>query len=101
MKKMINTAEFRNAYEKFYTEMRNYLWDFSTLQLLADVEVATYQSFLDLKELKKKLDRLHPVIKEIAEDDEYLKEAYDDFYKLIEDNEESTMYFTLYQVEEA
>lgn len=97
---MINSSLFRIAYEKFYTEMRNYLWNIPTLELLAAVEVETYQSFVDAKELERKLSKLYMAIKKIADDDEYLKKAYDDFYNLVEDNLESEPYFALYKVEE-
>lgn len=97
---MVNSAEFRVAYEKFYVEMREYLWDLVTLELLADIEVITYQSFIDVADLEKKLSRLYQSIREVAKEDEYLQEAYDRFYQLVEDNKESQMYFSLYQVEE-
>ena len=95
-----NSAYFRVAYEKFYVEMRDYLWDFDTLKLLADVEVATYNAFIDMKDLEQKLLKLYQRIKPAAQEDEYLQEAYDNFYNMIEDSKDSTIYFKLYQVEE-
>ena len=97
---LINSANFRTSYEKFYKEMRNYLWDVATLELLADIEVATYQSFIDLQDLDNKLRRLYQMIRPIAEDDEFLQEAYDNFYDLVQDNKKSNMYCSLYRVEE-
>ena len=98
---MISSTFFMNAYEKFYSEMRNYLWDIRTLELLADVQMTTYQAFVDADELLIKLDKLYQQIKPIAQDDEYLQDAFDEFRKCVEDNKESEAYFTLYRVEEA
>lgn len=95
---MISSSLFRNGYEKFYTEMRNYLWDVRTLELLADVQIATYQAFVDPKELQDKLEKLYQAIRHIAQDDEYLQKAYDEFHQVIEDNQETQAYFTIYQV---
>ena len=97
---MISSSEFRSKYEKFYQEMRNYLWDIYTLQLLADVQMCAYTTFVDANDLKLKLEKLYMAIRQIAKDDEYLQEAYDDFYNLVEDNLESDYYYNLYQVEE-
>ncbi len=101
MSKMINSSFFMTAYEKFYLEMRNYLWDVATLELLAQVEISAYKAFVDPKELDNNLVRLYQAIRPIAQDDEYLQEAYDEFKKCVEDNLDSQPYFTLYKVEEA
>lgn len=100
MKEMISSTFFMTAYEKFYNEMRNYLWDIPTLELLADVQMSAYKAFVDTEELIQSLERLYRAIKPIALEDEYLQEAYDEFKKCVEDNKESNAYFTLYRVEE-
>lgn len=97
---MISSSEFRSKYEKFYSEMRNYLWDVPTLELLADVQIAAYQAFVDISDLKQKLVKLYQAIRYILDDDEYLKTSYDEFYQLIEDSLDSSGYYNLYQVEE-
>lgn len=98
--KLINSASFRSAYEKFYKEMRNYLWDLNTLNILADIEVATYQSFIDVAELEVKLRKLQQIIRPIMEDDEYLEDAFNAFNELAEDAKDAKLYCKLYQVEE-
>lgn len=101
MKKMTNSLYLMTAYEKFYSEMRNYLWDVYTLELLADVQMATYKAFIDFDELDRALDKLYQSIRPIASEDEYLQETYDEFKQCVKDNREAQAYFTLYRVEEA
>lgn len=100
-KNLLNSAYFRASYERFYQEMRNYLWDLPTLEILADVQEITYQAFIDLLDLHDKLSRLYQCIRETASEDDYLKDAYDSFNDLVEENLDTQLYCTLYQVEEA
>ena len=99
-KNLLNSAYFRVSYERFYQEMRNYLWDLATLEILADVQETTYQSFIDLHDLQNKLTRLYQFIRPVAEDDEYLQKAYDEFKDVVDENLDAQLYCTLYQVEE-
>ena len=95
-----SSTYFRVAYEKFYSDMRQYLWDLTTLEILADIEVLTYESFIDIEKLRNKMKMLYQCIHDIMKDDEYLEESYNNFNELIEDSKDSDMYFKLYQVEE-
>lgn len=98
---MISSTIFMNAYEKFYSEMRNYLWDVQTLEKLADVQIETYKAFIDVDKLEHELSILYNRISSAIEDDEYLKEAYENLKSCIEDSKDSTAYYNLYKLEEA
>lgn len=95
----ISSQDFRNAYEKFYARMRNYLWPYSTLQYLADIEVNIYSSFVDIEKFKNDLNKLYSAIREVCVDDEKLSKAYKDLEKLTLVDDPS-YYYSLYKVEE-
>lgn len=102
---MICSVDFQNAYVDLFALMRNYIWDLDVVEMLADVEVDTYDAFLDLEKLSKDFQRLYSEIKEVAQDndDKELQESADSFKKMIEDaiNNEESAYLDLYKVQEA
>lgn len=102
---MIYSVDFQNAYVDLYKLMRNYIWDLDIVEMLADVEVATYDAFIDLEKLNKCYQKLYPEVTEVATDneDEELKKSADAFKKMIEDriNDESPAVLDLHRVQEA
>ena len=102
---MIYSIDFQNAYVDLYRLMRNYIWDLDVVEMLADVEVATYDAFIDLEKLSKSYQKLYPCIIEVARDnkDEELQKSAEAFKKMIEDGlkEDSPAVLDLYKVQEA
>ena len=45
---MVSANELQNLYNDIYVQMRMYIWDFGTIELLADFEIAVYQRFPDI-----------------------------------------------------
>lgn len=100
----INSADIQSTYTWLFDRMRNYIWDLDVIEMLADVEVDTYDAFIDCEKLRKDFVRLYPIVKSVAvenKDDELL-ESLDAFQKRIDDSleENATAYFDLYQVQE-
>ena len=102
---MICSVDFQNAYNELFALMRNYIWDLDVVEMLADVEVATYDAFLDIEKLNRCFQRLYPEVMDVAKDndDDEMKKCADAFKKMIEDaiNNEESAYLDLYKVQEA
>lgn len=88
---MTDINEIRSKYNYLYETLRNYTWDFSTIQVLADLEVATYTAFPDIDFLKRTSSRLGMCIREIYMYDDDVKEAYDDFESTLNNSDEVYM----------
>lgn len=84
---MTNSADIQTAYNKFYSFMRNYIWDFKTVDMLADVEIALYKRFPNVDETKKLLESLKSKIDKTMQGDEDFKKAYDKLFKTISDTD--------------
>ena len=95
---MIAYTEIRKAYNDLYREMRRYYWDPITVEALVDLEVASYQTCLDMPKVSSCLNALNKCIFEIAREDEDLQKAYDKFKELVDKNEDP--YVKIYRVSE-
>lgn len=80
---LISSVDFGNCYEKFYAAMRQYLWPYSTLEALADVEVDIYTTFIDMDKLSRDLEKLRGLIKEDFDDDPKLKKTFDELADMV------------------
>lgn len=96
---MISSQDFRNKYEKFYDNMRLYLWPYDTLEQLGQVEVDIYSAFIDRDKLSSDFYRLSSSLKDVLEEDEEFNKAYKDLQKLI-DAEDRDSYHYIQRVEE-
>lgn len=84
---MTSATELQNLYVKLYTQMRLYIWNYTTIELLADFEIAVYQRFPDLSEVTHAFDKLRS---EISHTDAYtenkdLRRAFETFDEAIEE----------------
>ena len=95
---MVSSIIIQNEYQKLYTQVRRYLWSFDTVEMLAELEIACYQAFPSLDDVKVKFSKFKREIAEKANEDAELKEAITDFEDVI--NSESTLYLTLNKVRE-
>lgn len=82
---MINSVRLQDAYINLYSELRNYIWRFDIIELIADLEVAVFTRFQNLDKVKSILNKLYSEIDNIVEDDEDLKEAFDKFLSILDD----------------
>lgn len=90
---MINAKLLQNAYVKLYKELREFLWDMPVIELIAELEVATFTAFPDIEDISNKLKKLSQLGKSIIEEDNDLKLRIDEFEKLLE--EQPTVYASL------
>jgi len=98
----LSSQEFRNAYEKFYSSFRNYLWPYRVVEDLANFEVEIFSAFNDLDSTRNLLMKLSKPIEEVVKefDDKKLEERFNAFFELLDEVEADKMYLTLPQVEE-
>ena len=95
----VSSQDFRNVYEKFYNSMRRYLWPFSVLRELAEVETNIYSAFIDMPKLKVDFDKLYSSMKDTLKEDAELRKYVSKLSSLL-DNQDATNYFKLFRVNE-
>lgn len=83
---------FRNFYIRLYKELRKYLWDFDTVNLIADIELSAYKSFPDVAQLKLLLGRLRQNLFETLREDDELRKSLEDFEESVNDNQEVVLF---------
>ncbi len=77
---MITASILQTAYNKLYSEFRNYVWNFDIVELLAELEIKVYQTFPDMDEVKNKFQKLKRQVGFTdAFQDELLKDTFDNF----------------------
>lgn len=86
---IITSSDIQVKYQKLYKFLMQYLWEFSVVEDLANLEIACYQRFPDqdemLKCLKKLNNRIKSTYNELSEDDEpEFEAAYDALESAIE-----------------
>ena len=86
---MIQATLLQSLYNKLYKQLRKYIWDFKTVESLADFEIAVYQRFPEINDIEKAFFKLRRDIvnSPIYKDDEDLQYALDGFEKQLEDAE--------------
>lgn len=87
----ISSQDFRNQYERFYAQMRKYLWNYQALKELAEIEANIYTAFIDIDKLRADFARLEKYTKEVCKEDELFKKEFDRMSKLI--NKENDIYY--------
>lgn len=85
---MITTNDLQRCYIDLYKRLREYLWPFSTVELIADLEVATFCSFPDINDVSSKLNRLCIDIRDCAKEDNDMNDAIDSMRKLLSSGSE-------------
>ena len=78
---MIAAAILQSAYNDLYKEIRNYIWDYDTVEKLADLETAVYMVFPDLDKVRNNLNKLRNDISsaDVYEEGRELQKAFDRF----------------------
>ena len=92
---MTNSAELQTAYNKFYANIRNYIWDFKTVESLAELEIGIYKRFPNIEDVKKSLDKLGVKISKTMQDDEDFKRSFEKLKNLLSDTDSKNVYTTL------
>lgn len=95
---MLSYTEIQSAYVELYIQLRKYIWDFKTVEKIADLEVAVYRTFPDVEDLSKKLSDLNLDIRSTCAEDADLNSAVDNFFDVLDT--EASLYAKLNQVRE-
>ena len=97
-KSLISLKDLQRVYEDMYLEIMRYVWSFEAVKKLADLEVATYNRFPDLDEVRKAFSELRRYIEPTVVEDEELKKAVENFESVI--NSANDVYAKIMQVRE-
>lgn len=81
---MNSLKEAKILYERFYKQMRKYVWDIQTVALLAQFEVDLYQAFPDMEVVRKSFSRLRRAIKFVSDKDEELEKTIENLQDYID-----------------
>lgn len=81
MSELMSFNELQNRYIQLYKLLRNYIWEYDIVELIADLEVLTFTAFTDKEELKKALDALERAIRftDVWKQDEQMQEQFSAF----------------------
>lgn len=93
---MTNSSDIQNAYIDLFKQLRNYLWDFNTVEHIGDLEVSIYDRFQNLDKIKNCMRTLYIDIKSVIDSDEDLKNKWNNLDSLLNDTD--TVYVKLKQV---
>lgn len=82
-----------------YSQIRNYIWGFNTVEKLANLEIAVYSSFPDISTIQSYFNSLYSDMRDIMSEDEELAEAVNKFKNTL-DSLEGDFYVKLNKVQE-
>ncbi len=95
---MTSSTDIQAAYNELYVAMRQYIWDFRIVELLADLEIACYQACLNIDKVRQCFDSLECSVRHVASADSEFKQSFEDFRDVIEDV--SDIYKPIFKVRE-
>lgn len=82
---MTSSVIIQNKYISLYKLLRNYLWNFQTVEDIAELEMECFRALPDVDRIKMKLNAVSNAAIYVIRDDDKLKESLDSFYELLED----------------
>ena len=95
---MVSAKEIQNCYVNMYKQVRNYVWDFDTVELLANLEAEIYSTFPNIDKLKSYFIRFKQCVKDASKDDEELEQSIEHLEDSID--QASSIYCKLERVQE-
>ena len=107
---MLSLQDLQRAYIKLYKKLREYIWDVSTVEDIAELEVAVYHRFPDIHAIRSHTNKLRSDIRDVINaersqrniyaDDYTLEDAINDFEELINSEDSNEIYSPLVKVME-
>lgn len=85
---MLSLVDLKKYYIKLYEEIRNYIWNFNTVQHLAELEISVFRRFPLLSEVRNNFNQLYSCIRRICEEDEDLALAAQNFRNIVNSTDE-------------
>lgn len=83
---MTSSVIIQNKYISLYKLLRNYLWNFQTVEDIAELEMECFRALPDVDRIKMKLNAVSNAAIYVTRDDDKLKECLDSFYELLTDS---------------
>lgn len=83
---MTSSVIIQNKYISLYKLLRNYLWNFQTVEDIAELEMECFRALPDVDRIKMKLNAVSNAATYVIRDDDKLKECLDSFYELLNDS---------------
>lgn len=83
---MTSSVIIQNRYISLYKLLRNYLWNFQTVEDIAELEMECFRALPDVDRIKMKLNAVSNAAIYVIRDDDKLKECLDSFYGLLNDS---------------
>lgn len=97
---MISLEDIKRKYVKLYKNLRNYIWSYEVIECLAYLENYLFHRFPDMKQCRNQLNRLYNLCKKTIEEDENLKDSFNQLKELIEEHEVEFSYVPINYLEE-
>ena len=87
---MVPATKLQSLYNKLYIQLRKYIWDFKTVEDLADFEISVYRRFPDKEDIEKVFYRLKRDIttSDIYREDDDLKYAVEAFEDQLDETDQ-------------
>lgn len=87
---MVPATKLQSLYNKLYIQLRKYIWDFKTVEDLADFEISVYRRFPDKEDIEKVFYRLKRDIttSDIYREDDDLKYAVEAFENQLDETDQ-------------
>lgn len=102
---VITSTDIQNKYQKLYTYLMDFLWDFDVFEKIAELEISIFDTFPDKDNMLKCLKELQYKIKDTYEDltdndDPRFEDAFKALQKSIDDYDPDNALVELYSVEQ-
>lgn len=87
---MVPATKLQSLYNKLYIQLRKYIWDFKTVEDLADFEISVYRRFPDKEDIEKVFYHLKRDIttSDIYREDDDLKYAVEAFENQLDETDQ-------------
>ena len=82
---MLTSPNLQQAYIEMYKAIREYIWDFRTVETLANLEIETFVAFPNLLKVKQLYSELKLLTNDVAAEDKDLEKSMKKFGDLLED----------------
>lgn len=80
----MNHKELKKGYIKLYEQMMKYIWPVYTVELLAELEISVCNIFPIMTDVRNNFNRLQSSVFQDIKQDDKLKDAFDKFSELIQ-----------------
>lgn len=72
---MITAKQLQGSYNKLYEQLRNYIWPYEAVKMIANLEVAIYSTFPIIQDIMTHFNRLSNFCHTYIKDDEDLNKS--------------------------